>query len=226
MKQDAIVLSADCKLNLESYQRAIRFDSLDDSQEQALALFELARTHLQPKVLLKPLMIDTHEEVGDLPSVAIGSVRFVGKALAALKDIHRVIGYVATCGDELETYDLGELDMLAPYWLDELKTQALTSARKKLREFCREQYGITKPLSLNPGSGNVDIWPIEQMGGLFELLGGTQGIGVKLTESALMIPNKTIAGLLFASSLTDYESCAYCEREQCPNRRVPFKERL
>ncbi len=226
MKQKVMVLRTNCTLNLESYQRAIRFDSLDDSQEQALALFELADSRLQPKVLLKPLMIDTHEEVGNLPSVAIGSVRFVGKALSVLKEIHRVIGYVATCGNELETYALTEFDMLAPYWLDELKTQALACARKKLREFCKEQYGITKPLSLNPGSGNVDIWPIEQMDGLFELLGGTQEIGVKLTESSLMIPNKTIAGLLFASPLTDYESCAYCEREHCPNRRVPFKERL
>ena len=99
MKQEAIVLSADCKLNLESYQRAIRFDSLDDSQEQALTLFELASSRLLPKVLLRPLIIDTHEEIGNLPSVVIGSFRFVGNALAALKDIHRIIGYVATCGN-------------------------------------------------------------------------------------------------------------------------------
>jgi len=68
---------------------------------------------------------------------------------------------------------------------------------------------------VNPGSGNIDLWPIEQMHGLFRLLGerGAEPIGVRLTESSLMVPNKSIAGMLFASAKSDYESCAYCDRE-------------
>ncbi|MFA7225496.1 MAG: vitamin B12 dependent-methionine synthase activation domain-containing protein, partial [Sphaerochaetaceae bacterium] len=75
-------------------------------------------------------------------------------------------------------------------------------------------------------SGNVDIWPIEAMQGLFRLLGGGGEVGVTLTASSLMIPNKSIAGLMFASQESDWESCAYCERKNCPSRRAPFKEKL
>ena len=81
-------------------------------------------------------------------------------------------------------------------------------------------------MSLNPGSGNVDIWPIEQMIPLFSLLDQGNPVGVSLSESALMIPNKSIAGVIFFSPGTDYESCAYCERERCPDRRVAFVESL
>lgn len=211
---------------IEQYKRSVRFDDLDDAQEEALHLFEEAQNRLKPKILIKELFIDKHELVDNLPSVTIGDQRFVGKALKVLDSVHRVIAYVATCGDEMESYDLSGIDFLAPYWLDMLKTQCLGDARRALQKYVSEHFGITKPRSLNPGSGNVDIWPIEQMHGLFSLLGGGESIGVTLTASSLMIPNKSIAGLMFALESSDYESCAYCEREHCPNRRVPFKERL
>lgn len=223
---DVVILTPPFEPKLKQYQHSIRFDDIDDAQKDALVLFEAAAEQLRPKVLMRQMFIDSHGTVDGLPSVTIGDVQFVGKALSALNDVHRVIGYVATCGDEMESYDVYSLDMLAPFWLDTVKNQALGAARRHMLAWVKEHLGITKPLSLNPGSGNVDIWPIEQMQGLFSLLGGAQRIGVRLTESSLMIPNKSIAGILFASSATDYESCAYCEREHCPNRRVPFKERL
>lgn len=226
MSFDPIVLTVPFEAKFPQYQHSIRFADIDDAQKDATILFEAASQRLVPKVLLREMFIDEHGKVDGLPSVTIGEERFVGKALAALDDVHRVIGYVATCGDEMETYDLSPLDFLAPYWLDSVKNQALGQARRYMLEYCKNHFGITKPLSLNPGSGNVDIWPIEQMQGLFRLLGGADQVGVTLTESSLMIPNKSISGLLFASATTDYESCAYCERENCPNRRVPFKERL
>ena len=210
----------------EWYQRSIRYQDLDDAQADARLLYTAAAQLLRPKVLLRELYIDAHTEVAGVPTVTIGSVRFHGKALAALQAVHRVIGYVATCGNEMERYDLGPLDMLAPYWLDSFKNQALEAARQQLLLHCTSHFGISRPLSLNPGSGNLDLWPLEQIHGLFELLGVPGHIGVCLTPSSLMVPNKSICGLLFAADGSDYESCAFCEREPCPNRRVPFRQRL
>lgn len=226
MMYEPTVLEAPFEAKLPQYRHSIRYDDIDDAQSDADELFSVASKSLKPKVLLREMFIESHETVAGLPSVTIGQEQFVGKALAVLGDVHRVIGYVATCGAEMETYDLSSFDFLAPYWLDSLKTQALGCARRYLLDHCEKQFGITKPLSLNPGSGNVDIWPIEQMQGLFRLLGGAEQIGVRLTESSLMTPNKSISGILFASATSDYESCAYCEREHCPNRRVPFREVL
>lgn len=217
------------------YCQSIRWDALDDACTQAKQLFDAAANQLKPKVLLRECFIDTYDVESGLASVIIEGIRFTGKALTALAGIHRVLPYIATCGDGMEDFRLERYDMLAPYWLDMLKAQALGCARQTMRLYCKEAFGWSKPFSLNPGSGNTDIWPIEQLGGLFTLLGeagGTRGSGgpgdsgVYLTQSSLMVPNKTIAGLLFTSKDSDYESCAYCERTGCPDRRVPFRQKL
>lgn len=214
------VLEVPFKAKFLQYQHNIRYSDLDDAQKDATRLFKASVRNLKPKVLYRKVFIDKHSVFDGLPSITIEQEQFVGSALAALEDVHRVIAYVATCGYEMEEYNLSSFDFLAPYWLDTIKMQALGCARQYLYDYCAKQFGITKALSLNPGSGNVDIWPIEQMQGLFRLLRGASQIGVQLTESSLMIPNKSIAGLLFASSKSDFDSCAYCDRNNCPSRRV------
>jgi len=226
MESSPIILTPTFTPSLTRYKRSIRFDDIDDAQDDALALFEEAAKKLQPKVMMKEMFIDSHGMRDGLSTITIDDTTFEGKALKVLQDVHRVMCYVTTCGNEMESFDLSSLDMLAFYWLDMVKNQALAEARRTMFAYCKENLGITKPLSVNPGSGNVDIWPISQMQGLFKLMGGGDQVGVSLTESSLMVPNKTISGLIFASSDSDYESCAYCERERCPNRRVPFKERM
>jgi len=226
METETIILTPPFSPSFRQYERSIRFDALDDAQDDAHRLFDEASARLRPTVMIRRMFIDSHDTVDGLPSVAMAGIRFAGKALAVLSDVHRVFAYIATCGDGMETFDLNSYDMLAPYWLDTMKNQALGSARRAMLAYCKNSLGISKPLSLNPGSGNTDIWPIEQLHGIFSLLGGGDTIGVRLTESSLMVPNKSISGLLFASATADYESCAYCERENCPNRRVPFVRRL
>ncbi len=75
---------------------------------------------------------------------------------------------------------------------------------------------------MNPGSANYDVWPIAQQRPLFALFGGaTDDIGVRLTESHLMVPDKSVSGVMFTSS-SGYVNCHACDRENCPNRRAPF----
>ncbi len=226
MEQKRIILQPAFKPSLAQYKRSVRFDDLDDAQDEALLVYEKAKEVLQPKVLIAERFISSHSVVDGKPSITIDGVAFTGKALRVLSDVHRVFAYVATCGDELESLDVSHMDMLASYWVDAIKQQGLRDARVALMAYCRETCGISRPQSLNPGSGNVDIWPIEEQQGLFGIMGGSEDIGVSLTESFLMLPNKSISGLIFASPTIDYESCAYCEKERCPNRRVPFKERM
>jgi len=82
---------------------------------------------------------------------------------------------------------------------------------------------------MNPGSGDVDTWPIEQQTELFALLGGTDEVrkhsGVELTDSFLMIPNKSMSGILFPTE-TDFRSCQVCHRAACPSRSAPFDKKL
>jgi hypothetical protein len=75
---------------------------------------------------------------------------------------------------------------------------------------------------MNPGSGPADTWPIRQQKELFSLFGDVEAaIGVRLTESFLMIPNKTVSGLVFATE-SDFATCSLCPRDVCRNRRAPY----
>ena len=61
--------------------------------------------------------------------ITVEGHQFKGKALVALKNVHRIFPYIATCGNGMEDFDLSPFDMLAPYWLDAIKLQALGCAR-------------------------------------------------------------------------------------------------
>ncbi len=226
MGEKCVILKPDFAASLERYKRSIRFDCLDDAQSEALQLFEDAGRALEPKVMLRECFIDSHTLIDSLPSVVVGSHTFSGKALKMLDEVNRIFVYVATCGDETEHFDLSDSDMLAPYWLDVIKRQSLTVAMRELRSYLRTHYMINSPRSLNPGSGNVDIWPVDQQKTLFDLLGGAGRIGVRLNNSCLMTPNKSLSGFMFSLPRSDWESCAYCERENCPDRRVKFEKTL
>jgi len=79
---------------------------------------------------------------------------------------------------------------------------------------------------MSPGSGDVDVWPIEQQRELFALFGGgAKDIGVELTDSYLMIPNKTVSGIRFPAG-TDFRTCQVCRREICESRSAPFDREL
>jgi hypothetical protein len=61
---------------------------------------------------------------------------------------------------------------------------------------------------------------------LFGLLGDVEAaVGVRLTESFLMLPNKTVSGLVFPTT-TSFASCQLCPRAVCPNRRAPYDAEL
>ena len=79
---------------------------------------------------------------------------------------------------------------------------------------------------MRPGSGDATVWPIEQQKMLFDLLGDVRGcIGVRLTDSFLMMPNKTVSGIRVPTE-KDFRSCQVCHRENCPSRSAGFDREL
>lgn len=116
--------------------------------------------------------------------------------------------------------------MLQEFWWDLIKTQLLGAANRHLSNHLHHRFRLGKTATMRPGSGDATVWPIEQQKGLFALLGTVQEeLGVRLTESCLMMPNKTISGIMFAAE-TDFRSCEVCHREVCPSRHAPFNEAL
>jgi hypothetical protein len=77
---------------------------------------------------------------------------------------------------------------------------------------------------MDPGS--LEDWPIAEQAPLFALLGDTEGrLGVRLTDSLLMVPRKSISGILFPSE-ESFTSCRLCPRNPCQGRRVDYEPEL
>jgi hypothetical protein len=139
-----------------------------------------------------------------------------------LREVEKVFPYIATCGNEIEDMDLSGYDFLADFWRDSLKETALNAAIETLQSKVVETFGVKKFSSMNPGSADAEVWPIEQQKDLFALFGNVEEmIGVRLTESCLMLPNKSVSGVFFASDET-YINCQVCSRENCPRRRAAY----
>ena len=183
------------------------------------ALVDQAREVARPKALYAEAFVDGR---GD-DTIRIDGITFTSRVLRRkLAGVERVFPYVATCGHELDGVALPTGDVLVQFWWDAIKAEVLAAARAHLLAHLTDRFRLGQTARMSPGSGDADVWPIEQQQLLFTLLGGvTPFIGVSLTASCLMIPNKTVSGLLFPTE-EDFQTCQVCHRDPCPNRRAPF----
>jgi hypothetical protein len=204
----------------DHFSEKFHLDKVPGMQDEVRDLIGEAQKTLQPKAVYKVCYVDDTDE----DSVTIEGITFKSKVLRGnLEDIGRVFCYIVTCGDELEDYEFEQDDFYSTYLLDELKEMSLRTGLRYLRTLIKEKYNIEKLASMSPGSGDMSVWPIEEQKKLFSLFPDvTSQIGVELKPSFLMTPNKTISGVFFPTKI-DFETCQVCRRENCPNRRAPFK---
>jgi len=194
----------------------------EDAGELA-ALVEAVLPHARPKAICKESYVEGRADT----SVTIDGVTFDSRVLRAnLDGVERVFPYIATCGTEIDELNLPAGDFLKQFWIDTIKEILLGCACTHLDEYLRRRYALGRTSSMSPGSGDVAVWPIEQQTGLFSLLGNVRElVGVDLTESCLMVPNKTVSGIKFPTEV-DFRSCQVCHREKCPSRSAPFDRDL
>ena len=93
-----------------------------------------------------------------------------------------------------------------------------------MRKQIRGRYLLKKTALMTPGS--LEDWPIQEQKPLFSILGDVEkAVGVRVTESLMMIPAHSVSGIFFPTEVS-FESCQLCPRENCPGRRAPYDERL
>ncbi|NLF92701.1 MAG: hypothetical protein GX564_02340 [Oligosphaeraceae bacterium] len=176
----------------------------------------------------RALVLECLAERTQAQELRIGAVTFRGRVFAACcGKLDRVFVYCATCGPETRPLEDG-LDVLQSYWLDQLRLEQLKAAQHAIAAFLHQDRGIKRIAAIGPGAGAEGLWPLPELAKVFALLGDTRylaPLGVELTESMLMLPEKTTAGLYYAAT-EDFHSCQLCQREQCPNRKDAFNPRL
>ena len=177
----------------------------------------------RPKAIYEVSYIEEKSE----DSVVVDGVRFVSRALRRNLDaVERVFPYIATCGTEADAIAVPPDDLVQAIWLWTLKEAVLRAAREHLFQHLSTRYRIAHYATMDPGSGDAEVWPLEQQKELFSLLGDVEGlIGVKLTDSMLMIPTMSVSGIVFPTE-TDFNSCQICHRVGCPSRKAPFSEEM
>jgi hypothetical protein len=219
---DAIILDQiPFQVDVEGLKKTLHIrpdHKMGDTLEQ---LVGEAQALAKPKVIYKVAFIDSKTDDG----VVVDGVTFTSRVLRVNLDaVQRIFPYVVTCGMEMEEWARAIDDMLQNFWADAIKEIALRQARAFLLDHLCETYRLGQTSSMNPGS--LKDWPIQQQRPLFQLLGDVEAaIGVQLTSSLLMIPNKTVSGIRFPTETT-FESCQLCPNERCPNRRATYQPDL
>jgi hypothetical protein len=180
-----------------------------------------AESLARPKAFYKPVFIDVRED----DTVVLEGISFTSRVLRVnLEKAHRVFACVATCGRELEAWANAQEDMLGRFWAESIMEYAVGAAWGTMQEHLAERYHPGTISTMNPGS--LEDWPLTQQRALFALLGDTQALlGVELTDSCLMLPRKSVSGIIFPTE-TGFQSCMLCPRENCPGRRAPYQPEL
>ena len=204
----------------------LRRASVAPGGEDAAEFMDLvarAKQVARPKALYREAFIEARGE----ETVTIDGIGFTSRALRLnLDKVERVFTYITTCGRELDGIGLDPDDFLKRFWLDMIKEAVLRVAIGHLQEYLTRRFALGRTATMNPGSGDATVWPIEQQRPLFALLGDVEAqIGVVLTDTFLMLPNKTVSGIRFPTEV-DFRTCQLCHREVCPSRAAPFDAEL
>jgi len=192
--------------------------------ERADAIREVVET-IRPLVKPKAIYDAVYVENRQRDTVDISGVTFTSRVLRVnLDEAERVFPFIATCGREVHERAASYDDPMLRYCLDTIMANALRAASGYLHQCVKEKYALGQTSAMSPGS--LEDWPLTQQRQLFSILGDVRGsIGVELTDSFLMVPIKSVSGIIFPTEIR-FESCQLCPREGCRARRAAYNPKL
>lgn len=218
-----IIRGLDIKLEAE---HVLKGQGIETSRASS-RLFEAAAEILEEvNPLIEPaaIMINLPVHKFEHQSIYFEGGRFEGplvaKALAGASEISIAL---CTIGPKLEERmeELMNIDMMKGLAFDGAGTAAIGLVSQAIRNKIvadAEKRSLKMGMKAQPGQ---EGWPIEQQRVLFSTLPAEQ-INVRLTESCLMIPRKSVTFVIpFGSDLCeDAVPCDFCsKRERCQWRK-------
>jgi len=164
--------------------------------------------------------------VEGLTSVIRDSVAFESRVVADLLErCSKIVVFLTTIGGELETKvrKLAEDgSVVHAYVLDAVGSIAAEQAASHVETVAAEMAradGLVASRRFSPGYCD---WNITQQRSLFRLA-KADSIGVSLTELGLMLPRKSVSGIIglgsSGSGVETYNPCLDCTRKDCLGRR-------
>ena len=155
-----------------------------------------------------------------------GNVTLKSKVLAnLLHNCREVAVFALTIGpylEEMVAYLANKNMILQATVLDAIGSAAAEQLAVFIQEKIKEKAtaeGLVISRRFSPGYCD---WPVKQQEKIFCLL-SADTIGIKLTKSALMIPQKSVSGVigvgLPGKGIEEYNPCVTCLEKDCPGRR-------
>lgn len=197
--------------------------SKTDEEKRAMVqeLIDLVQSAAKPKALYTVAYVDEKHE----DALTIDGVTFTSRVLRKnLDTVNRVFPYLVTVGTAVDDLTVDRDDFVRYYSLDVIKDMLLRGCVRYLQKYLLRRYALQQVSRMSPGS--LKDWPITQQKELFTLFDtGASAMGVTLTDSFLMVPVKSVSGILFTTKIK-FESCQLCPREICDGRRAPYSPEL
>jgi len=155
-----------------------------------------------------------------------GSIIFQSQVITRLlEQCHKVAVFLVTIGKYLEetAYQLAKDGLiLQSTVLDAIGSDAVEKVADFVQDRVREStsaQGLVTSRRFSPGYCD---WNIGQQRMIFRALDGDT-LGIRLTGECLMIPQKSISGIIGIgssdSNVEDYNPCKTCKKYDCPGRR-------
>ncbi len=219
----AVLIEIPFDLNARLLSEQFGLQASLDRVRELEDLIEEVRRIGKPKALYKVSFI---EEKGE-DTVKFDGVTFTSRALRKnLDKIERVFPFIVTGGAEIDAIEIGQGDSEKAMWLGCIKGAIVMASIQFLTEHITKKYRVSKLSFMGPGQGDPPIWPYEQLRELYSICGDVEElIGVRLTESLLMIPSASAAAIFFPTEV-DFQGCQLCHNETCGFRLAPFDKRL
>jgi cobalamin-dependent methionine synthase I len=133
--------------------------------------------------------------------------------------------FLATIGSRLEdgvSQLMSKRQILKATILDAVGSEAAEKTACYIEDRVRElasSNGAEITLRYSPGYCD---WDITQQRVLFEAMDSAP-LGVELTEECLMVPRKSVSGIIgvgrFESKILRFSPCRFCTKRDCPSRR-------
>jgi len=207
-------------ISLDELRKRLHMEK-DCDMSEIQPLIDVAVQLIEPRALYDVRYIE--EKLED--TVIVNGRQLKSRVLRKnLDQVERVFPFVITLGPKLGEKQAAGTDLLENFYLDTIGNASLNSARRQLKRHLQSQFALEKISSMAPGS--LADWPIEEQAPLFELLGDVENsIGVKLTDSLLMLPAKSISGIYFPTEASFF-SCQLCPRERCESRKAQYDAKL
>ena len=181
------------------------------------------------QTLVHPRMIYTEEKIVSLDEYIhtraglIQSRMFARLARRCSPDCS-VIFMIATLGSEFDKFCRLQKDLSRQFMVDMAGSVCVEMVADLLSGHVLKRAGHEgKCLSMRFSPGYCD-WHLTGQRLIFNALDGTT-VGVSLNGYDVMVPTKTIsAAVLIADNVPVKAPCCFCERDDCPWRRLPYKK--